>query len=142
MIRRPPRSTQSRSSAASDVYKRQSPPTLRGSKKYCRISGCLWSAGRRYNRIRELARLRAFYRGAGGTRRRRVAAPVRALRGGPALRSVLGAKTSPEAQALASSAGGGRRFRFARRGARGLRRERGQGLGAIADYRRSRLRSV
>src|SRR5450756_2937577 len=30
MIRRPPRSTQSRSSAASDVYKRQVPDTRRG----------------------------------------------------------------------------------------------------------------
>ena len=30
MIRRPPRSTQSRSSAASDVYKRQAPASLPG----------------------------------------------------------------------------------------------------------------
>src|SRR5450756_1282055 len=32
MIRRPPRSTQSRSSAASDVYKRQAPPTTTASR--------------------------------------------------------------------------------------------------------------
>lgn len=119
-----------------------SPSTLRGSKKNCRISCCLWSAGRRYNRIRELARLRASYRGAGRPRRRRVAALLRALGSSPSLRSALGAKASPKARALASNACGGRRFRIARRGARGLRRERGAGLGATADYRRSRLRSA
>jgi len=119
-----------------------SPPTLRGSKKNCRITGRLWRAGRRYNRICELARPWAINRGAGGTRRRRVAAPVRALRRGPVLQSAPGTKASSEAQALAPGACGGRRSRCGRRGARGLRRERGQGLGATADDRRSRLRSV
>src|SRR5450756_240067 len=40
MIRRPPRSTQSRSSAASDVYKRQG----KGNFASCRESSCCWLA--------------------------------------------------------------------------------------------------
>ncbi len=72
-----------------------SPPTLRRSKNNRRISWRLWSSGRRYNRIRELARHRASNCGAGRTRCRRVAAPVRAPGGNPALRLVFGSKASP-----------------------------------------------
>src|SRR5450756_347057 len=39
MIRRPPRSTQSRSSAASDVYKRQAQYGLRGSASWRKVGG-------------------------------------------------------------------------------------------------------
>src|SRR5680860_1922045 len=39
MIRRPPRSTQSRSSAASDVYKRQVQGIIDGGERYCDLRG-------------------------------------------------------------------------------------------------------
>ena len=45
MIRRPPRSTQSRSSAASDVYKRQASDVYK--RQACKRKVCWWCAARR-----------------------------------------------------------------------------------------------
>ena len=43
MIRRPPRSTQSRSSAASDVYKRQEEEVPAAYKEHCERTRCIYS---------------------------------------------------------------------------------------------------